>query len=154
MSILHRTAPDVQWHDLDADCPLDCRIAPAEDLQVGFPGDASDVIALVDQPEPEYLPRYRVEAIASKAMGRMLYWVVDASEGRKLSWFAVESNAADLASDLNCEDHEPLVIGGRPWWECPYPVADWDRPVKLGQPSQARADRTIDRLGLVEFPPM
>lgn len=46
-----------------------------------------------------------------------------------------------------CEDEfEPLVIGGRPWYECPYPVAAWDGPrVRLADaPSQARPDRTAD----------
>jgi hypothetical protein len=140
---------DPEWHT-DEPTPLDCLVAPAEDGPVGFPGDADDLIALVDRPGPESLPRYRVEPIESKAMGRVLFWVIDAAEGRKVSWFAVERNALDLASDLNAEDWPDC---GR-WWEVQAPSEHFDRPVRLaGAPSQAVADRTIDRLALVEYPP-
>lgn len=153
MSILTRTPADVQpieWHT-DEPTPLDCLVAPAEDAISGFPGDAADLADLLNGSDFEAprFDRYAVQPRFLRLLNQDGYVVVDRSRDGLVVFFSVSRRECeDYATDANAEDWPDL---GR-WWEVQAPSEHFDRPVRLAPQSPHQADRTIEQLGLVEFP--
>lgn len=142
---------EVEFHATE-DCPLECRIAPADDAEVCFPGDAETLAELINGSdfEPPRFDRYAVQSRFLRLLNQDGYVVVDRSRDGLVVYFSVSRRECeDHATDANAEDWPDL---GR-WWEVQAPSEHFDRPVRLAPQSPHQADRTIEQLGLVEYPP-
>ncbi len=105
------------------------RVQPDHHVDEPTPADA--LVCTLDQAEQwvcDEPARYVVETRYSPRLERTIYVVHDRMEDRFVRWSSVREQAENDALDLNAEDHEPLLIGGLPWFEVGYAVHEWDGP--------------------------